>query len=78
MTKGNNEKTLRLESKHLVLELADRASLLEAEALGGLLETAHHGRGTAEQDLDIVGRLGKPFLQMLVSNSPLLMSVGKG
>jgi hypothetical protein len=64
MTKeDNNEKTLRLESKHLVLKLADRASFLETKTLGGFLETAHHGRGTAEQDLDIVGRLRKPFLQ---------------
>jgi len=52
-----------LESKDLILELADRARLLVAQALGRLLQAADHGRRTAEQDLDIVGRLGKVFLE---------------
>lgn len=51
-----------LKCKDLVLELAHRTSLLEAKGLGGLLETADHGRRAAEQDLDIVGGLGQPFL----------------
>lgn len=51
-----------LKGKHLVLELADGAGLLEADRLGGLLEGADHGRGAAEQNLDVVGGLGKPFL----------------
>lgn len=56
-----------LESKDLVLELADGTGLFEAKALGGLLQTANHGRRTAEQDLDVVGGLGEEFLaQMLV------------
>lgn len=53
---------LCLESKDLVLELAHRTSLLEAQGLGSLLEAADHGRRTAEQNLDIVRRLGQPFL----------------
>ena len=51
-----------LEGKDLVLELADGASLLVAEALCGLLKAANHGRRTTEEDLDIVGRGRKPFL----------------
>jgi len=51
-----------LEGKNLVNELADRAGLLEAKALGGLLKTANHGRRTTEKNLDIVGRLGQVFL----------------
>lgn len=54
---------MRLKGKDLVLELADGASLLEAKALCGLLETANHGRRSTEEDLDIVGGLGEPFLQ---------------
>ncbi len=52
-----------LKSKDLVLELADGARLLESQCLGGLLQAADHGRGAAEQDLDIGGGLGEPFLQ---------------
>lgn len=52
----------RLKGKHLVLQLADGPGLLEAEALGGLLQPTHHGRRAAQQDLDVVGRLGEPFL----------------
>lgn len=51
-----------LKGKDLILELADGTSLLEAEAFGGLLQTANHGRRTAEQDLDVVGGLGEVFL----------------
>lgn len=54
--------SVSLKGKHLVLELADRPCLLEADCLGGLLEGADHGRRAAEQDLDVVGGLGKPFL----------------
>ena len=52
-----------LEGKHLVLQLADGPGLLEPEGLGGLLETAHHGRRAAQQDLDVGRRLGEPFLR---------------
>jgi hypothetical protein len=52
-----------LEGKDLVNELADRTGLLEAKALCCLLETANHGRRTAQKNLDIIGRLGKIFLE---------------
>lgn len=52
-----------LEGKDLVLELADGASLLEAETLGGLLQSTNHRRRAAEENLDIRGRLGEPFLK---------------
>jgi hypothetical protein len=52
-----------LEGKDLVNKLADRAGLLEAKALSGLLETANHRRRTTEKDLDIVGGLGQVFLK---------------
>lgn len=52
-----------LEGKDLVLELADGTGLLEAKALGGLLQAADHGGRSAHQDLDIVGGLGQPFLR---------------
>lgn len=51
-----------LERENLVLELADGTGLLVSEALGGLLQATDHGGRTAEENLDIVGRLGKPFL----------------
>lgn len=54
--------TMSLKGKDLIHELADGAGLLEAKALGGLLQAANHGRGTAEENLDVVGRLGKPLL----------------
>lgn len=54
---------MRLKGEDLVLELADGAGLLEAKALCGLFETANHGRRSTEEDLDIVGGLGEPFLQ---------------
>ncbi len=57
-----------LEGKDLVFKLADRSRLLVAEALGGLLETANHRRRPADQDLDVVGGLGQPFLQVCVSH----------
>lgn len=60
--KTHEHKHTRLESKDLVLELADGTGLFEAEALGGLFETANHGRRTAEQDLDVIGGLGEEFL----------------
>lgn len=50
------------EGKNLINEFADRASLLEAKALSGLLETANHGRRTTKKNLDIVGGLGQVFL----------------
>lgn len=56
-----------LESKDLVFELADRTSLVEAQALCGLLQAADHGRRTAEQDLDVVGWGGEPFLGQSVA-----------
>lgn len=52
-----------LEGKDLVLQLADGTGLLEAKALGGLLQAADHGGRSAHQDLDIVGGLGQPFLR---------------
>lgn len=52
----------RLKGKDLVLELADGTGLLVAEALGGLLEAADHRGRTAEENLDVVGGLGEPFL----------------
>jgi hypothetical protein len=42
-----------LEAEDLVLELADRTSLGEAEALGCLLHRRNHRRGTADEDLDV-------------------------
>lgn len=57
------EKLACLEGKDLVNELADRTGLLEAKALCCLLETANHGRRTAQKNLDIIGRLGKIFLE---------------
>lgn len=51
-----------LECEDLVLELADGLGLLEAKGLGGLLEATDHGWRTAEQNLDIIGRFGEPFL----------------
>jgi hypothetical protein len=52
---------LILESKDLILELADGAGLLEAKALGGLLQAANHGWRATEQDLDVGGRSREPF-----------------
>jgi hypothetical protein len=40
----------------LVLQLADRAGLGVAERLGSLLHGADHGRGPAEENLDVGGR----------------------
>ncbi len=52
-----------LESKDLVLQLADGAGLGESQALGRLLEPTDHGGRAAEQDLDVIGGLGEPFLE---------------
>lgn len=52
-----------LKGKDLVLELAHGPSLPETKAFGGLLETANHGRRAADQDLDIIGGFGEPFLE---------------
>lgn len=60
-----------LESKDLVLEFAHGPGLLETDGLGGLLETADHWGRAAEQDLDIVGGLGKPFLRVDISTSEM-------
>ncbi len=54
----------RLEGKDLVFEFADGAGLLEAKALGCFLKATDHGGRAAEQDLDIVGGLGQPFLRL--------------
>lgn len=51
-----------LEAEDLVLQLADRAGLGVAERLGGLLHSADHGRGTAQQNLDIRGGGRQTFL----------------
>lgn len=51
-----------LEGKDLVLELADRARLVVAEGLGGLLEATDHRGRAADEDLDVVRRLGEPLL----------------
>lgn len=61
-----------LESKDLVLELADRTGLGEAKTLGSLLQTTNHRRGATEQDLDIAGGLGEPLLKEL--SAPTLVS----
>jgi hypothetical protein len=53
---------LRLESEDLVLELANRTRLVVAERFGGLLEATNHRGRAADEDLDIVGRLGQPLL----------------
>ena len=53
---------VNLEGKDLILKLADGTSLLEAETLGGLLQTTNHRRRTAEENLDIFGGLREPFL----------------
>ena len=68
MALGLFESTLNLEGKHLVLQLADGPGLLEAEALSGLLQATDHGRRAAQQDLDVLGRLGQVFLLQPVSN----------
>lgn len=57
-----------LESKDLVLKLADGASLLEPKGLGSLLEAADHGGRTADEDLDVVRRLREPFLAGVLVN----------
>lgn len=57
-----------LEGEDLVLELADGASLLEAETLGGLLQSTNHRRRAAEENLDIRGGLGEPFLKQFISD----------
>lgn len=54
----------RLEGKDLILELADGAGLLESETLGGLLQSTNHRRRATEENLDIVGGLGKVFLDI--------------
>ena len=46
----------------MVREFASGSSLREAKALGSLLQTADHRRRSAQQDLDVVGRLREPFL----------------
>jgi hypothetical protein len=56
-----------LKGEDLILELAHGAGLLIAEGLGGLLDTADHGGRAAQEDLDVVGRLGQPFLRLCVS-----------
>jgi hypothetical protein len=52
-----------LESEDLVLELAHGPGLLVTDGLGSLLQAADHGWRPAEQNLDVVGGLGEPFLQ---------------
>lgn len=54
-----------LESKDLVVELADRASLFVAETLACLLQAADHRWGTAKQQLDVRGSIGQPFLNIV-------------
>lgn len=51
-----------LEAEDLVLELADRPGLGEAERLGGLLHGTDHGRRAANEDLDISCRGGEKIL----------------
>lgn len=66
-----------LESEDLVLELADRAGLLEAEGQGGLLECADHGGRAAKKELDIRGRLGEPLLHAVSRSLTSWSSVGE-
>lgn len=47
-----------LECKHLIFQLANRASLLVAKAFCSLLKPANHGRGAAKKYLDVFGRPG--------------------
>ena len=47
----------------LIDELADGAGLFVAQRGRRLLEGADHGWRTADQNLDVVGGLGKPFLR---------------
>ena len=60
---------LSLERKDLVLKLADWAGLVVAEGLSCLLEAADHRGRTADEDLDVVGGLGEPFLENIVSHT---------
>jgi hypothetical protein len=53
-----------LESKDLILELADWTGLVVSEGLGSLLQATDHWWRTADKDLDIVGRLGEPLLEV--------------
>lgn len=57
---------IRLEGKHLVLKLADRAGLLEAQTLGGLLQSTNHGRGATDKDLDIICRCRQESLRKVL------------
>lgn len=57
-----------LEAEHLVLELADRASLGVSKRLGRLLHGADHGRGAAQHDLDVLGRSREALLDHVRSN----------
>lgn len=66
-----------LEGKDLVLKLADGAGLLEAKALGGLLQATNHRRRTAEQDLDVVRRCRQPFLQEVSSLTRTCQAPGR-
>ena len=52
----------RLEAEDLVLELADRPGLGEAERLGGLLHGADHGRRATEENLNIGSGGGQTLL----------------
>jgi len=55
-----------LEAEDLVLQLADRAGLSVTERLSSLLHGADHGRGAAQENLD-VGSRGREAL--LLSHS---------
>lgn len=56
----------RLESKHLILQLADRPSLLEAQRLRRLLQPTNHRGRAAQQNLDITRRLRQQLLHHLL------------
>jgi hypothetical protein len=57
-----------LEAEDLVLQLADGARLGVSKSLGGLLHGADHGRGAAEENLNISSGGGKALLFFLDFN----------
>lgn len=58
----NSHSTTHLESKDLVVELADRAGLLVSESFGRLLHGSNHGGWSTEQDLNVISRGGEMLL----------------
>lgn len=61
----------QLESKDLVMELADGAGFLVSESLGGLLHGGDHRRRSTEQDLDVISGSREMFLYPRLVSTPL-------